>query len=67
MGVVLFLTGYRRFLSPLMPPSCRFFPSCSVYTLEAVQRHGVKKGLWLGLCRLLRCHPFHQGGHNAVP
>ncbi|MFQ5539980.1 MAG: membrane protein insertion efficiency factor YidD [Candidatus Binatia bacterium] len=65
--IVLVLRGYRHFLSPLMTPSCRFFPSCSGYTLEAVQRHGSMKGLWLGLCRLLRCHSFHRGGYNPVP
>ncbi len=66
-GLILFLSGYRRILSPLLPPSCRFFPSCSAYTLEAVSRHGCLKGLWLGLLRLLRCHPLHQGGVDLVP
>jgi len=66
-GVILFLTGYRRFLSPFTLPACRFFPSCSGYTLEAVKRHGSMKGLWLGLCRLVRCHPLYRGGYDPVP
>ncbi|MEE8076226.1 MAG: membrane protein insertion efficiency factor YidD [Candidatus Binatia bacterium] len=65
--IILLLIGYRHYLSPLLPPTCRFFPSCSGYTLEAVQRHGGMKGLWLGLRRLLHCHPFHRGGYNPVP
>ncbi|MEE9548978.1 MAG: membrane protein insertion efficiency factor YidD [Candidatus Binatia bacterium] len=65
--IILLLNGYRHYLSPLLPPTCRFFPSCSGYTLEAVQRHGSMKGLWFGLRRLLRCHPFHRGGYNPVP
>lgn len=57
---------YRAFLSPLKPPTCRFYPSCSKYTLEAVNRHGVVNGLWLGLKRLVRCHPWHPGGYDPV-
>ncbi|MDP6559180.1 MAG: membrane protein insertion efficiency factor YidD [Candidatus Binatia bacterium] len=65
--ITLMISGYRRLLSPLLPPSCRFFPSCSTYTLEAVERYGNGKGLWLGLRRLLRCHPHHLGGYDPVP
>ncbi len=65
--IILLLIGYRHYLSPLLPPTCRFFPSCSGYTLEAVQQHGSMKGLWLGLRRLLHCHPFDRGGYNPVP
>ena len=65
--LIVIISGYRRFLSPLLPPSCRFFPSCSAYTIEAVRRHGCVKGAWLGLVRLLRCHPLHQGGVDPVP
>ena len=59
---------YRRLLSPLLPPGiCRFHPSCSVYALEALQRHGGLKGTWLTLRRLLKCQPFHPGGADPVP
>ena len=66
-GLVLLLKGYRRFVSPLKPPTCRFFPSCSAYMLDAVQRHGSGKGTWLGLRRLFRCHPLNPGGYDPVP
>lgn len=58
---------YQRTLSPLLGPRCRFYPSCSQYTLEAVGIHGVAYGLWLGLRRLARCHPLHPGGVDPVP
>jgi len=61
------VTGYRRFISPLLPPSCRFAPSCSEYALEALQRHGAARGLWLTVRRLARCHPFNPGGYDPVP
>ncbi len=61
------LRGYQRFVSPALPPSCRFTPTCSQYALEAVNRYGVLRGDWLGLRRLVRCHPFHPGGHDPVP
>jgi putative membrane protein insertion efficiency factor len=66
-GVLLALQIYKRCLSPLLPPACRFHPTCSEYCQEAVQRHGLFKGLWLGLRRLLRCHPFGKGGIDPVP
>lgn len=66
-GVALLVLGYQRFISPALPPSCRFHPSCSQYTLEAVQKYGALKGSWLGCRRLVRCHPFNPGGFDPVP
>jgi putative membrane protein insertion efficiency factor len=64
LGVVGF---YRRFISPSLPPSCRFEPSCSAYAVQALSRHGAARGSWLTLRRLLRCGPWHPGGHDPVP
>jgi putative membrane protein insertion efficiency factor len=61
------ISGYRRFISPLLMPRCRFLPSCSAYALEAVQVHGAWRGGWLAVRRLSRCHPFHAGGIDPVP
>lgn len=65
--IVVLLAGYRRFISPLFPPRCRFYPSCSAYAVEAVQVHGALRGSWLAVARLGRCHPFHAGGIDQVP
>ena len=61
------LRGYKRFLSPLLPPACRFTPTCSEYMADAIRVHGLLSGVCLGLRRLGRCHPFHPGGHDPVP
>jgi uncharacterized protein len=64
MGVI---SWYRGVISPMMAPHCRYTPSCSAYTLEAVERFGVARGLLMGARRVLRCHPFHPGGYDPVP
>lgn len=61
------VTFYRRFISPVTPPSCRFIPTCSEYALEALEKYGAAKGLWLTVKRLSKCHPFHKGGYDPVP
>jgi uncharacterized protein len=58
---------YQRAISPLLPPACRFVPTCSVYAFEAIERHGVGPGSWLAVRRLARCHPFCAGGYDPVP
>ena len=57
---------YKRLLSPLLPPACRFYPSCSTYAIQAVERFGPVKGLWLAAKRVMRCHPYHPGGFDPV-
>jgi hypothetical protein len=57
---------YQRFVSPLLPSACRFYPTCSQYMRDAVERYGVAKGVWMGVRRLARCHPFHAGGFDPV-
>jgi putative membrane protein insertion efficiency factor len=64
---LMIIRVYRRYLSPVLAPSCRFVPSCSQYTYEAVERYGALKGGLLGVQRLLRCHPLHPGGYDPVP
>lgn len=65
--VMLPILVYRQFISPLTPPSCRFTPTCSQYALEALRRHGVLRGSWLTIRRLLRCHPWGGSGYDPVP
>ena len=64
---VMLVRGYQVVISPLLPPACRYTPSCSQYAIEALQRHGALKGSWLALRRITRCHPFREGGHDPVP
>lgn len=61
------ISVYRRFVSPVLGPRCRFYPSCSAYALEAIRVHGAGRGSWLAVRRLSRCHPFHPGGLDPVP
>jgi uncharacterized protein len=64
--ILLALRTYKRWISPLLPSACRFHPTCSVYMMQAVETHGVLRGVWMGLRRLSRCHPFHEGGFDPV-
>lgn len=65
--ILLLIKAYQLLLSPLLPPQCRFTPSCSEYARQAVERHGALRGLYLSARRVLKCHPFHAGGHDPVP
>jgi putative membrane protein insertion efficiency factor len=65
--ILFLLRGYKRYISPWLPSSCRFEPTCSVYMYQAIEKKGVLKGLALGTRRLLRCHPFCAGGFDPVP
>ena len=58
---------YQKYISPLLPRSCRFYPTCSAYGKEAIEKHGALRGSWLALRRILRCHPFNNGGYDPVP
>jgi hypothetical protein len=64
--VLSFLRLYKTALSPFLPPACRFTPSCSTYTIEAVEKYGAIKGTWMGVKRILRCQPFSKGGFDPV-
>ena len=65
--VLLYLIrGYQKLISPLFPPHCRFYPTCSEYGFQAIEMHGAFKGSWLALIRLGKCHPFHSGGYDPV-
>ena len=61
------IAGYRLLLSPLLGANCRFYPTCSAYASEAIETHGPLRGAWLGLRRILRCHPWNRGGVDLVP
>jgi len=64
--ILQFLRAYKWLVSPLLPPSCRYVPSCSEYAMEAVERYGALRGSWMAMIRLLRCHPFVKGGYDPV-
>ena len=66
-ALVLLVRGYQVWISPMLMPSCRFYPSCSAYAVEALQVHGAARGTWLTVRRLLRCGPWHPGGVDLVP
>ncbi|MDR1728055.1 MAG: membrane protein insertion efficiency factor YidD [Acidobacteriota bacterium] len=66
-AAVVALKSYKRFISPCLPHACRFEPTCSVYMREAIEKKGLVKGVCLGVRRLLKCHPFHEGGFDPVP
>lgn len=66
-SLVGLLKFYKRWVSPMLPSACRFAPTCSVYMMQAIERFGPITGVWLGLKRLGRCHPFCEGGHDPVP
>jgi putative membrane protein insertion efficiency factor len=63
---VALIKVYRRVVSPMLPPACRFMPSCSLYTLHAIEKYGLLRGGFMGVRRLLRCHPFSEGGYDPV-
>ncbi len=63
---IILIKGYRLFISPLKPPTCRFVPTCSEYALQAIEKHGTIRGGIMAIRRILRCHPFHPGGYDPV-
>lgn len=65
--ILLIIRFYQRYISPMSPPSCRFYPTCSQYAIEAVEEHGAIKGSYLAVRRILKCHPLHKGGFDPVP
>ena len=65
--LILCIRFYQIFMSPLKPPTCRFYPTCSAYAIEAIQKKGPVKGTWLAIKRIAKCHPFHPGGYDPVP
>ena len=64
--LITLIQAYQVLISPLLPPACRFTPTCSQYALESVQKHGALRGIYFGIRRLLKCHPFHRGGYDPV-
>lgn len=66
-AILFLIRVYRRYISPLFPPCCRFYPTCSTYAMQAVEKYGALKGGWLAVKRILRCNPFNDGGYDPVP
>lgn len=66
-AIVFLLRLYKKFISPMLPPSCRFKPTCSEYAMEAFEKFGVLKGFYLSIRRVMRCNPYHRGGWDPVP
>jgi len=64
---LLLVRFYQRLISPILPRSCRFNPTCSEYTYQAIEKYGLIKGIYLGVKRILKCHPFHIGGNDPLP
>ena len=67
MLLLWLIRGYRLFISPLLAPTCRFHPTCSMYAMEAIEKFGAIKGSFMAIKRILRCHPLHPGGYDPVP
>jgi len=65
--IILLLGFYQKYISPLKPATCRFYPTCSEYATQALEKYGLLKGLWLSLRRISRCHPFNPGGYDPLP
>lgn len=65
--LIFIIRIYRKYISPLKPPSCRFYPTCSIYAIQAIEKYGAIKGTFMAIKRILKCHPLHPGGYDPVP
>ncbi|MDD5015403.1 MAG: membrane protein insertion efficiency factor YidD [Atribacterota bacterium] len=65
--IILLMVFYQKYISPLKPATCRFYPTCSEYAIQALEKHGLLNGLWLSMRRISRCHPFNPGGYDPLP
>ena len=66
-ALILAVRGYQLWVSPLLPSACRYYPTCSAYAIEAIEKHGAINGSWMAIRRIARCHPFRPGGYDPVP